>query len=91
MAEDKERAETLDRLSMVPGVDEAGGNGAGAAQGGVGDQRSEDIARRAEALRAEAPDGKFSQAAGGGAAGSGGTGGPAADPSDKGAYGGGGT
>ena len=80
MAEDKDRAETVDRPGMVRGVDDAG----------EADARSEDIARRAGALRAQAPDGKFSEAAGG-AAESGGTGGPAADPSDKGAYGGGGT
>ena len=81
MAEDKDRAETVDRPGMVRGVDDAG----------EADARSEDIARRAGALRAQAPDGKFSEAAGGGAAGSGGTGGPAAHPRDKGAYGGGGT
>jgi hypothetical protein len=57
-----------------------------------GKSPTEDLQKRIDAMRDQVPDGKFTEhAIGDDFAISGGTGGPAEDPADKGAYGGGGT
>ena len=85
---ERERDETIGSPGDAPIMAAAGDGSAG--EGGPSETQA--LQKRIDAMREQAPDGKFTEhAIGGDFATSGGTGGPAEDPADKGAYGGGGT